>query len=702
METEKTKILIVDDLPDKLLVYRVILEELGQELIMASSGTEALRQVLLHDFAVILLDVNMPEMDGFEAAAMIRGRKRSAHTPIIFITAFADEIRAAQGYAHGAVDFILAPVVPEILRAKVKVFVDLFRMTEQVKRQAEERIALVEERSRREAAEAANRHLGFLSHAGAVLGQSLEYEVTCRDVVGLATPAFADRSLVAQLNPGQGGWTVIEALSHHGETAIGEQQGLDLMPTTWAAAIERSLAEGSTELLPEESPDEETSAAPRTIVLPLRARGRTFGVLALSREASGRRFESADMTVAKALASRAAVALDNARLYKDIEHADRQKNEFLSMLAHELRNPLAPIRNAVAVLRMRKDPQPDTVWAQDVIDRQVTHLVRLVDDLLDVSRITQGKIRVQMECLDVATIVAGAVETSRPLIEAGRHQLSVHLPDEPLCVHADQARLAQVLGNLLNNAAKYTPEGGSIWLSAMREGDEAVFRVRDTGLGIPPEMLARVFDLFTQVDRAIDRSQGGLGIGLTLVRRLVELHGGTVEAASEGPGRGSEFTMRLPAIASGRTQQSAPERADQPQHAGERIRILVVDDNVDAADSLARLLRMDGHQIRTAYDGLAAVEAARAFRPQAVVLDLGLPGQSGYEVARRLREEFPTDRLLLIALSGYGEAKDRHRSQEAGFHHHFVKPLDFATLVATLEAADPHKNGKPHVSSATV
>jgi signal transduction histidine kinase/DNA-binding response OmpR family regulator len=701
MDNEKTKILIVDDLPDKLLVYRVILEELGQELIMATSGAEALRQVLSHDFAVILLDVNMPEMDGFEAAAMIRGRKRSAHTPIIFITAFADEIRASQGYAHGAVDFILAPVVPEILRAKVKVFVDLFRMTEQVKRQAEERIALVEERSRREAAEAANRHLGFLSHAGAVLGQSLEYEVTCRDVVGLATPGFADRALVAQRNPSHGNWTVVEANSREGEAAIEERQGLDQMPAHWAGAIERSLAEGSTELVPEEH-NGASSSAPRAIVLPLRARERTFAVLVLSRDASGRRFESADMTVAKALASRAAVALDNARLYKDIEHADRQKNEFLSMLAHELRNPLAPIRNAVAVLRMRKDAQPDAVWAQDVIDRQVTHLVRLVDDLLDVSRITQGKIRVQMECLDVATIIAGAVETSRPLIEAGKHQLGVHLPDEPLCVRADQARLAQVLANLLNNAAKYTPEGGSIWLSATREENEAVFRVRDTGLGIPPEMLGRVFDLFTQVDRALDRSQGGLGIGLTLVRRLVELHDGTVEAASEGPGRGSEFIVRLPAIASGQTQSTAPERPGQPVQAAEHIRILVVDDNVDAADSLAKLLRLDGHQIRTAYDGLAAIEAARAFKPQAVVLDLGLPGQSGYDVARRLREEFPAERPLLIALSGYGEARDRNRSQEAGFHHHFVKPLDFSVLVAALTAAGPHKNGQPQSSSATV
>jgi signal transduction histidine kinase/DNA-binding response OmpR family regulator len=700
MESVKTKILVVDDLPDKLLVYRVILEELGQELVMATSGAEALRQVLLHDFAVILLDVNMPGMDGFEAAAMIRNRKRSAHTPIIFVTAFADEIRAAEGYAHGAVDFILAPIVPEILRAKVKVFVDLFRMTEQVKRQAEERIALVEERSRREAAEEANRHLAFLSHAGAVLGQSLEYDVTRRDVARLAVPAFADRALLAQLSSPQGTWTVVEASATAGVTAVHDFQGLDSLPVDWAPAIEKALAEGTTGLLPERNAAD-ASTKPATVILPLRARGRGFGVLVLSREPSGRCFGSAEVTVAKSLASRASIAMDNARLYHDIEQADRQKNEFLSMLAHELRNPLAPIRNAVAVLRMRKDAPPDSLWAQDVIDRQVTHLVRLVDDLLDISRITQGKIRVQLDCLDVATVMAGAVETSRPLIEASGHQLSVCVPEEPIYVQADQARLAQVLSNLLNNAAKYTPEGGSIWFSAAREGESVVFRVRDTGMGIPHDMLGRVFDLFTQVDRALDRSQGGLGIGLTLVRRLVEMHGGTVEANSEGVGRGSEFIVRLPAVVTGRSQQSASDTG-QLSTPVQSIKILVVDDNVDAADSLARLLRLDGHQIHTAYDGLAAVEAARSFRPQAVVLDLGLPGQSGYEVARRLREEFAPHDPLLIALSGYGEAKDRHKSKEAGFHHHFVKPLEFSTLVAALAAADPHKNGQSLSSPATI
>ena len=702
-DAEKTKILVVDDLPEKILVYQVILEELGQEIVAARSGAEALKQVLTHDFAVVLLDVNMPDMDGFETAALIRARKRSAHTPIIFVTAFTDELRAAEGYAHGAVDYILAPVVPEVLRAKVKVFVDLFRMTEQVKRQAVEQIALAEERSRRTAAEEANLRLSFLARAGAVLGHSLDYGVTARDVVRLSASSLSDVGIIAQSDPGSGEWFAIEATRRGDEIVLEEFRGLSRLESSWARAIERALAGGGVECLSHDGEVVPSQADPTTIVVPLRARGRTFAVLLVSREVSGRPFGHADVTMAEALASRAAIALDNARLYKDVEQADRQKNEFLSMLAHELRNPLAPIRNAVAVLRMREEQEPDTLWARDVIDRQVSHLVRLVDDLLDVSRITRGKIRLEFECIDVATLVASAVETSRPLIEAGGHQFHVSVPDEPLWVNADQARIAQVLANLLNNAAKYTPDGGSIWFSAAREGSHAVFRVRDTGMGIPSEMLIKVFELFTQVDRSLDRSQGGLGIGLTLVRRLVEMHGGHVEAASSGPGGGSEFTVRLPAVAqpSSDSPQSQPLAnvlsASEPMPS--QTRILVVDDNTDAADSLARLMRMGGHDVHVAYDGPKAIEAAHSFRPQVIVLDLGLPGLNGYEVARQLRIDFQEDELLLIALTGYGQEEDHRRSSEAGFDHHFVKPVDFDSLLRTVATA--FSNGRSALEGST-
>jgi signal transduction histidine kinase/DNA-binding response OmpR family regulator len=691
-EPQKTKILIVDDLAEKLLVYQVILQELGQELVFAHSGTEALKQVLQHDFAVILLDVNMPDMDGFETAALIRNRRRSAHTPIIFVTAFADEVRMSEGYAHGAVDYILSPVVPEVLRAKVKVFVDLFRMTEQVKRQAEEQIAFMEERSKRAAAEEANRRLAFLARAGAIVGQSLDYEGTTREIARICVPALGDQTLVARPGPKDAAWQLVEALNDPAGTVVRDLSGWDGVPAAWQERIEQTLASGEpASFLSQAQGEEQSRFDPDVVFLPLRARGRILGVLATSREPSRRVFSPSDLTMAEALAARAAIALDNARLYKEVEHADRQKNEFLSMLAHELRNPLAPIRNALTFLRMSGESDPDVTWARELIDRQVTHLVRLVDDLLDVSRITRGKIRIELAGVDLASVVTSAAETSRPLIEAASHRLEVALSPEPLWVNADQARLSQVLANLLNNAAKYTPEGGLITLSVSREGSEACVRVRDNGMGIPAEMLAKVFDLFTQVDRSLDRSQGGLGIGLTLVQRLVELHGGRVEVASEGPGRGTEFTVRLPlAHASQHAPATArPDSAGSPAPAARRLKILVVDDNVEAADSLGRLLRLEGHHVSCAYDGPSAVDLAAKVHPNVAILDLGLPGIDGFEVAKRLRSERNPSDLLLLALSGYGQEEDHRRSSLAGFDQHFNKPLDFHRLVRALATAFP-------------
>jgi signal transduction histidine kinase len=378
---------------------------------------------------------------------------------------------------------------------------------------------------------------------------------------------------------------------------------------------------------------------------------------------------------------------DRKRAEEALREADRRKDEFLAMLAHELRNPLAPIKNAAQVFRVLGPADTNLQYAREVIDRQVGHLSRLVDDLLDVSRITRGKISLQKERLEVATVVARAVETSRPLIESRGHDLVVSLPGEPVSLLGDLTRLSQVVSNLLTNAAKYTPEGGRIWLTVAREADEVAVEVRDTGVGIPPDMLGRVFELFTQVDRSLDRSEGGLGIGLTLVRSLVELHGGTVEAQSDGPGRGSRFVVRLPALADGDRKGVRPE--DPPARAGSPARrILVVDDNGDAADSLALLLSIAGHATRTARDGPQALAAAEEFRPEVVILDLGLPGIDGYEMARRLRERYGPDAPLLVALTGYGQEEDRRRSHEAGFDHHVVKPPDLAILESLLFRRD--------------
>ncbi|MFO0890286.1 MAG: PAS domain S-box protein [Isosphaeraceae bacterium] len=366
---------------------------------------------------------------------------------------------------------------------------------------------------------------------------------------------------------------------------------------------------------------------------------------------------------------------------------DRRKDEFLAMLAHELRNPLAPIRNAVSIMAMTEDDRESQAWARDVIDRQVLHLTRLVDDLLDVSRISQGKIKLDRETLPVSSFVASALESSRPIIESRKHHLEISLPDEPLRVEGDPTRLSQVVLNLLNNAAKYTPEGGRIRLSVAREDDLMVLSVRDNGEGIPPEMLPKVFELFTQVNRSIDRSEGGLGIGLTLVRRLVEMHGGSVDARSDGPGKGSEFIIRLPLARS----QGLSGGVDGPNglgHAaprGHRRRVLVVDDSPDATETLRRLLGRLGHEVQTAGDGIAACQAALAFRPDLVILDLGLPRMDGFEVARRLRAEPSLDGVRLVALSGYGSESDRRKTAEVGFDEHLVKPIDFEALRRILE-----------------
>jgi signal transduction histidine kinase/ActR/RegA family two-component response regulator len=420
------------------------------------------------------------------------------------------------------------------------------------------------------------------------------------------------------------------------------------------------------------------------VVLPLQARGRTLGALTLALASAGRRFSAADRNLAEDFAGRAATFLDNVSLFQGIQEADRHKNEFLSMLAHELRNPLAPIRNATQILRLQGGDDPHLNWARDVIDRQVNQLVRLVDDLLDVSRITRGKIRLQLEPVEVAGAVTQAVEISRPLIDARKHQLSVNLPRERLWVQADAVRLAQILANLLNNAAKYTDEAGRIWLAVRREADDVLLSVRDTGIGIPAGMLSRIFDLFTQVDRSLDRAQGGLGIGLTLVHRLIELHGGSVRASSAGPGQGSEFVVRLPLLRDGPVVAAPTNGQCKEARDAAPARILVVDDNMDAADSLATLLRMAEHEVQTAYDGPSALEAARAFTPDFMLIDIGLPGMTGYEVAQRVRAGLDLTDVHLVAITGYGQDDDRRRSREAGFHHHLTKPVDPEELLRLL------------------
>ena len=372
------------------------------------------------------------------------------------------------------------------------------------------------------------------------------------------------------------------------------------------------------------------------------------------------------------------------RLYQELRENDKRKDEFLAMLAHELRNPLAAMGSAVA-LSARSRLQEHIDWSMEVINRQIKHLSRLIDDLLDVSRISSGKIELRRDVLDATPILDSAVETVRPLVDERKHELSVSIDRGNLWVNADPTRLEQVVTNLLTNAAKYTENGGHIWLTAGHHGGDVVINVKDTGVGIPPEKLPGMFELFAQGDRTLARSEGGLGIGLTVVRKLVQMHGGNITARSDGIDKGSEFSVRLPEAkrpATVKTLVKGPAAAPPRQ-----ARILVVDDNVDTATGIARLLTLLGHEVATAHDGLEAIEVARAQRPEFVLLDIGLPGMDGFEVAAMLRQEGCCEGAVFIAISGYGQDEDRRRSKEAGFDYHLVKPIDHDALLTLLSHA---------------
>ncbi len=381
----------------------------------------------------------------------------------------------------------------------------------------------------------------------------------------------------------------------------------------------------------------------------------------------------------------AGVAVERRRAEESLRVADRRKDEFLATLAHELRNPLAPVRNAVELLRMQVPSAPGTEWALRVIDRQMQQMTRLIDDLMDVSRISRDKLELKRERVELAEVVRVAMETGRPLIEAAGHEFTVTVPPEPVWLDADPVRLAQCVANLLTNAAKYTDRGGRVWLTAERQGSDAVVTVRDTGIGVPAEHLSRVFDMFAQVERSQDRAQGGLGIGLHLVKRLVAMHGGSVSAHSDGPGKGSEFAIRLPLpMLDGEKGGGGEGKAKAAEGSPSGLKVLIVDDNRDAAASLGMLLRIAGHDVRTAHDGLEAVGAADGFRPDVVLLDIGLPRLNGYDVARRLRQQPWGQQAVLIAVTGWGQDGDRQRSKEAGFDHHMVKPVDPSALLDLL------------------
>lgn len=390
------------------------------------------------------------------------------------------------------------------------------------------------------------------------------------------------------------------------------------------------------------------------------------------------------------------------RTEQALKEANRRKDEFLATLAHELRNPLGPIRNSLHLLRLSGELSPSLDHVREIMERQVDHMVRLIDDLLDVSRISRGKIELRKETVELTTIVSTAVETIQPLLEAAGHQLAISLPAAPMMLEGDPVRLAQIIGNLLNNAVKYTNPGGQIWLTARTKGDEAVISIRDTGLGIPAAMLVRVFDMFAQVDETLTHAQGGLGIGLTLTKSLVEMHGGRIEAHSDGPNQGSEFIVHLPMT----SHEHARPAAAMPSRGGsstyERRRILIVDDARAAGYVLGKLLEAMGQQVRVANDAVSALESVRSERPEVVISDIGMPSMDGYELARRLRREPGLERLPLVALTGYGQENDKRRAKEAGFDYHLVKPVSLdalQNLLASLPASSDDERKQRQESS---
>jgi signal transduction histidine kinase/DNA-binding response OmpR family regulator len=674
---EKVNILVVDDLPEKHIVFSTILEELDQNIVSARSGQEALKYILEMEFAVILLDVNMPDIDGLETASLIRQYKKSAQTPIVFITAYVDELQARRGYALGAVDYIPSPVVPEVLRSKVRVFVELFRMNRQLQKQAAQREQLARSEAARAAAEDAIHRADFLAEASQVLSRSLNLDDTIAAVLDLCVPILAERAILG-IPDKDGG---VRRLEMHPPPKADDPE---VFTPQLRSAADQVIRDKQFQLV--------RLAGDRAVAIcPLLAGDEIRGALALLADVPT--FDSTRIALIREFASRASIAMENARLYSAVQEADRRKNEFLAMLAHELRNPLAPIRNAVHILASAEELPPKLAWARDVIGRQADHMARLIDDLLDVSRIVQGKVAVKPERLQLAALVERSVEASAPRLGAREQVLDVVLPKDGIALDGDSVRLSQVLSNLINNACKFSPVGSCIRLEASYAHGELQIAVKDQGAGIAPEFLPHIFDLFAQADQSLDRSQGGLGIGLTLVKHLVELHGGRVWASSEGLGQGAQVTIALPAVVSTEPAQPLPSMATRTAPAAPvASRILVVDDLRASAETLMTLLEMEGFEVRVAHEGQEALTMAREFRPHVVLLDIGLPGMNGFEVAHGLRKQPESQEALLIALTGYGEAESRSRSAQAGFDFHMVKPADVNVLLTML--ANPQEARK--------
>jgi signal transduction histidine kinase/DNA-binding response OmpR family regulator len=669
---DRVHILVVDDLATQRLTIEAALAELDEHVVSVGSGREALKYLLDNDAAVILLDVNMPDMDGFETAALIRQRQRTAHTPIIFLTADTDELQAMRGYALGAVDYLFCPFLPEVLRTKVRVFVQVVRVRERIRREAEQRIDLSRAQAARAAAEDQSHRLRFLAEASGVLTRLLDGEPFVDDLLGLFVPIVADMAAlvlrVGGVDSGESTWVGAQA------NGTSSAQSSPVPHAGLSAAIASSLQSGEVATVP--APE----GGVMGIAFPLTVRGSTYGTLGTVMTDSGRRYSSDDIELIEMVTARTAVALDNRRLFAELQERDRRKDEFLAMLSHELRNPLGAISTAVRVLELVDGSDERAGRARGVIERQSLHLTRMVDDLLEVSRVTAGRITLVHGLVNLRELVDRAVDAVRSSGRVEGHRLHVSGPDA--MVEADDARMEQVITNLLVNALKYTDPGGEIAIAIEVEGGQASVSVKDSGIGIGPDLLPHVFDIFVQGRQTLARAEGGLGLGLALVRKLVLLQGGTVDVTSEGVGKGSTFVVRLPCSAAA-VPVRAPE-PDAPPVVG-ALRVLLVEDHQDARDMMRSLLALRGHEVFEAVSGPAAVEMAREVKPHLALVDLGLPGFDGFEVARRIRDSDLAPPPMLVAITGYGQAEDRQRTLDTGFDAHLVKPITPEHLAHVLE-----------------
>jgi signal transduction histidine kinase len=640
-------VLLVDDQPANLLALEAVLDSLGVDMVRAVSGAQALAALEKQDFAAVLLDVRMPGMDGFEVARQIRDRPRSRFTPILFVTAGDDpDEDMLSAYALGAVDFLAKPLRSEVLKAKVAVFVELYRSKEELRlrerRDFEQRLEAKEERYRAlfESIDEGFCVMKLLRDADGEV-RDFRYEEANQAFcmhTGLQDPV--GRTML-ELVPGYEGrrFRIYDRVARTGEATrfVQEEKSMNRWFDIYAS---RLGGEGS-DL-----------------------------VAVLFSDITQRLLAEQDMR----------------RLNEELAQANRRKTEFLATLAHELRNPLAPLSNGLHLMRMASGKPEVLEKTRQMMERQIQHMVHLVDDLLDVARISTGKVELRRQRMDLKDVVATAVETSAALIDAAGHKLTVEVPQEPLPMDADPTRIAQVVSNLLNNAAKYTPEGGKIALKVRVEGPHAVLSVSDTGVGIAPDALGKVFEMFAQVPSSAGKPQGGLGIGLSLVQSLVALHGGSITAASPGPGQGSTFTVRLPLLSpdmevkSRMTQPATDTKPDQ-------LQVLIVDDNTDAAESLGVLLDIEGHAAHIAHNGAEALQVAQSRPLDVVFLDIGLPDMTGYDVARRMRLLPGMQKTLLVALTGWGTQDDRQRTRDAGFDRHLTKPAELPAVEELLRAA---------------